>query len=231
MRMRVMTEDSATQPTPETTRFIKGGLVRVDTKMNDVVTSIIMDANAAKMTMINHGGKTYREQVMTPQMRELGAATDTARIRAMGLMPQVTKTSEKRTILGYEATRVLSVQRIPYPSDPATSMVTVTESWISQDPRLMKAYNASIEAMERVMGEGTQKMMALISGDMKGVPLETNTVALQRASQAPVDARAILRDPNPEGLLMRNRMETIDIRLLTLAPALFVVPAGYLKEN
>jgi hypothetical protein len=232
MRSRVSMPDlpAAAAPTTETLMFMKGGRIRLDTRTSEGSNSIIVNTEAGRMYLVDHASKTYREQLM-PRVIGKPPATDTAAIRAMGVMPQVTQTNEKRTILGFEASRVLSVQRVPYPSDPNASMVTVTESWISRDPRLMKAYNASMQAAQRVLGAETSAMMEMISGHMQGVPLETTTIALQRNDKKPVDPAVILKQANPEGLMMRNHMEPVEVKLVTLAESIFAVPLGYKKLN
>jgi hypothetical protein len=232
MRIRASMPDMPTpMPTTETAMFMKGGHIRVDTKAPEVSSSIIVDTEAGRMYLVNHTAKTYMQQPMPQQLHGVATPADTARIRAMGLVPQVRSTGETRTILGFTATRVLSVQRVPYPSDPGMSMVTVTETWISKDPRLMKAYNASMQAAQRVMGPEAQALVEMISGDMQGVPLETTTIALQRAGNAAVDPVAILKAANPEGLMMRNHMEPVEVKLLALADSIFAVPVGYKKQN
>ena len=175
--------------------------------------------------------KTYSSQPMQSQMRSKGAAPDTALVRAMGLVPQVVRTNDKKTIAGFEAVRLVSVQRIPYPSDPSTAMVTVTESWVSLDPRLMGAYNNSMQAAQRMLGADAQQLVSMLSGDMKGVPLQTTTVAIRRTGSATIDPFAILKDPNPEGLMMKNQMQLVDIKLSTLPESLFAVPSDYRKTN
>ena len=218
-------------PDPETTMYLKGANMRVDTKMPGVSTSMIVDSRTRMMYMLDNVTKTYSSQAMQAQLRGKGAAPDTALVRAMGLVPQVVRTNEKKMIAGFEAVRVVSVQRIPYPSDPSTAMVTVTESWLSLDPRLMSAYNNSMQAAQRMMGPEAQQMVSMLSGDMKGVPLQTTTVAIRRTGSATIDPFAILKDPNPEGLMMKNQMQLVDIKLSALPASLFAVPTDYRKTN
>ncbi len=231
MRMRATMPDMPPMPATETSMFMKGGRIRLDTKTAETSSSIIVDTEAGRMYLVNHGTKSYTLQPMPRQLQGVTIPTDTARIRALGLVPQVRSTGELRTILGFSASRVLSVARVPYPSDPTTSMVSVTESWISKDPRLMKAYNASMQAAQRVMGAEAEALSEMISGDMQGVPLETTTIALQRTDKAPIDPVAILKQDNPAGFMMRNHMELIEVKLVTLPDSVFAVPAGYKKDN
>ena len=218
-------------PTPETTMFMEGTKIRVDNSSRDMSMSIIMDGATRRMFYLNHTDKTFREEERSSFLPDSLAPSDTATMRAMGMIPDIITTTETRTILGYPTKRFVMVMRIPVPAEPGTVMLSVNESWISTDPRLRDAFKASMEVAERMLGPAAKDLKALTPPGADGVPLETNIVMMKRKATDKIDALALLKEANPEGLMTRARMETLSVKAHDIPDSVFAVPAGYRKAN
>lgn len=232
IRMRASTP-AATAPIPEveSAMYIKGTSIRADNRATGYSSSVIVDAASGKLYVVNHTERSYQEIPTDLATDSTLLKGDTARLRALGMIPEVTKTGEKRTILGYETVRVISVANQPLPANAGVQAVIISDSWISQDPRLMKAFKASMTAAQKLMGGSAQQVMSLLPPEMSGLPLATTTLMVKRDGNEKIDAAALLKSDNPPGLLMRTELEALEVKLLELADSLFRVPAGYQKTN
>jgi hypothetical protein len=217
-------------PTPEMTMLMKGEKIRVDNSTHGMSMSIIMDGVSGRFYYLNHSDKTYREEAKADHLPD-DIPSDTATLRAMGMLPDIFPTSDTRTILGFAARRFVTVMRIPNPGEPGSTMLSINESWISTDPKLKEAFQSSLNIAERILGPAAKELSSLMPPGAEGVPLETNIVMLRRGATEKVDAFAILKDPNPAGLMTRVRMETLAVELRAIPDSVFAVPAGYTKSN
>ena len=217
-------------PTPEMTMLVQGTKIRVDNSTRGMEISVILDGSG-KSYFVNHAEKTYREQTGISHIDGKEVHTDTAQLRAMGLIPDVITTTEHRTILGYETTRYIMVMRLPVPGEPGRAMFSINESWITNDPVLKEAFNNSIAAAERMLGPAAGEMKSLMPPGAQGVPLESNIMMLKGAAANQIDAVALLKEANPPGLMSRVRMETLAISARAVPDSVFVVPANYQKSN
>lgn len=224
-------QQTAPQQAFESAMYIKGTSIRADNRATGFSNSVIVDAAGGKLYVVNHTERTFQEIPTDFAADSTLLSGDTARLRAMGAVPEVTRTGEKRTILGYEAVRIISVQKQPFPGDTAARTVMISDSWISQDPVLMKAFLASMTAAQKLMGGAAQSVMALMPQEAQGLPLATTTVIVKRGAREPVNARALLEQGTPAGWLMRSVLEATAIKLVELPDSLFRVPAGYQKTN
>jgi hypothetical protein len=232
-RMRTtvtMPSQPGTRATGESAMYIKGSKIRANSNTGGVDGSVIVDAAAGKLYALSHSDRTYREMSTDFAADSSLMKGDTARMRMLGMIPEVIKTSEKKTILGYETVRVVTIARNPT-GDANAGTVVISDSWISRDPALMKAFNASMQVAQRMMGGAAQQVMSLVPPEAVGVPLASTTLMLRRDAKTPIDALAILRQPSPEGLMMRMDMEPIEVKVVALPDSLFSVPAGYRKAD
>ena len=229
IRMRVSMPDRSAPPEAQSAMYIKGTSIRADDRTSSM--SVIVDAATGKLYAVNHTERTYQEIPTDLAADSTLLKGDTAALRAMGMIPEVTQTGEKRTILGYQAARIISVNKQPLPGEADSQAIMISDSWISQDPRLMRAFNASMNAFKKIMGGAAQQVMSLLPPEASGLPLATTTLMVKRPAHEAVDALAILKQPNPAGLLMRSELEALEVKLLTLPDSLFRVPAAYRKTN
>lgn len=230
--MRAASTQPGAQPQAvESAMYIKGSRIRADSHASGSSNSIIVDAAQGKLYPIDHAAHTYQEIPTDFAADTMLMKGDTARLRALGLIPQVTRTGETRTMLGFPAVRIVSVQKQPFPGEPDAQLVMISDSWVSQDPQLMRAFNASMEAARKLMGGAAQSVMSLLPAEANGLPLATTTLMLKATGNASVDAMAVLRNPHPAGLLMRSEMEATEVKLLSLPDSLFRLPATYRKVN
>lgn len=230
MHMSMPGMPDGSMPTPETTMLVQGTKIRVDNLTRGMEMSVILDGSG-KSYFVNHGARTYSEQAAFTDIEGKKIPTDTAQLRAMGLIPDVITTTDRRTILGYETTRYVMVMRLPVPGEPGHMMFSINESWITSDPVLKEAFNNSVEAAERMLGPAASEMKALMPPGAQGVPLETNIMMLKGAATNQIDALALLKEANPPGLMSRVRMETLAINARAIPDSMFVVPADYKKSN
>lgn len=233
-RMRSsMSAPQQTGPLPafESAMYIKGTNIRADNRATGFSNSVLVDAAGGKLYVINHTERTYQEIPTDFAADSALLRGDTARMRALGAIPEVTRTGERKTILGYETMRIISVQKQPFPGDTTARTVLISESWISQDPKLMKAFTASMTAAQKLLGGSAQSVMALLPAEAKGLPLATTTVFVKRKANEPIDALAILKEGTPAGWLMRSELEATEVKLLELPDSLFRVPTDYKKTN
>jgi hypothetical protein len=229
MHMDMPGMEGAQMPTPEMTMFMQGANVRVDNSTRGMSMSIIMDGAKGQFYYLDHNAQSYRVEAKLEGMDDV--PTDTAALRARGMMPEVISTSDTRTILGYNARRFVTVMRIPNPAEPGSTMISINESWISTDPKLKDAFQSSLKTAERILGPAARELSSLMPPGAEGVPLETNILMVKRGTEDKIDALALLKDPNPAGLMTRARMETLSVKLQHLPDSLFAVPASYKKAN
>jgi hypothetical protein len=230
MHMSMPGMPDGSMPTPEMTMLVQGTKMRVDNSTRGMEMSIILDGSG-KSYFVNHADKTYREQAALSHIDGQKVPTDTAQLRAMGLIPDVITTTDHRTILGYETTRYIMVMRLPVPGQPGHAMFSINESWITNDPVLKEAFNNSIAAAERMLGPAAGDMKALMPPGAQGIPLESNIMMLKGAATNQIDALALLKEDSPPGLMSRVRMETLAINARAVPDSVFVVPADYKKSN
>ena len=218
-------------PAPETTMFVDGQKIRVDNSTRGMAMSLIMDGENLRSYFLDHQNKTYREQEVPEGGISRETARDTAQLRALGMLPETITTTDKRTILGYETVRFVTVIRIPVPNEAGMVMLSVNESWIATDARLREAFDASLDAAGRILGPAASDMKALMPPGAQGVPLESNILMVKRAASDKPDVLALLKEENPAGLMSRVRMETIAVRITDIEDSLFRIPADYRKAN
>ena len=236
LQYRVRTTTSAPQQTEklpafESAMYIKGTSIRADNRATGFSNSVIVDAAGGKLYVVNHADSAYQEIPTDFAADSALLRGDTARLRALGAIPEVTRTGEKRTILGYEAMRIVSVSKQPIPGDTAARAVVIADSWISQDPGHMKAFSASMTAAQKLMGGSAQSVMALVTQEAKGLPLATTTLIVKRGAHEKIDPLALLAQGTPPGWLMRTELEATEVKLVQLPDSLFRVPARYKKAN
>ena len=230
MHMSMPGMPDGSMPTPEVTMLVQGTKIRVDNSTRGIEMSVIVDGSG-KLYFVNHADKTYHEQTGLSDADSKKLPTDTAQLRAMGLIPNVITTTEHRTILGYETTRYIMVMRLPVPGEPGHAMFSINESWIANDPVLKEAFNNSIATAERMLGPAAGEMKSLMPPGAQGIPLESNIMMLKGAATNEIDALALLKEANPPGLMSRVRMETLAINARTVPDSMFVVPADYKRSN
>jgi hypothetical protein len=231
IRMQVSAPQRPAMQPFESAMYIKGTSIRADNRTSGYSSSVIVDAAAGKLYAINHEERSYQEIPTDLAADSTLMSGDTARLRALGLVPEVTRTGEKKTILGYPATRIISVQNQPFPGEAGAQAVMISDSWVTQDPKLMRAFAASMTAAQKLMGSSAQSIMSLLPPEANGLPLATTTVMVKRTGHETVDALAILRDANPPGLLMRSELTATEVKLLILPDSLFRVPQNYKKVD
>jgi hypothetical protein len=231
-------------PQPTVSMYVKGTRMRIDTEVSigmpdppalpEVMKmSVITDAKAGKMFMLNHIDKEYQEVPYSISTMNLDSAQ---RQQLSELKPNIKQTGDTLTINGYATKRFVATMEMPtmplpqMKQDSGKAMM-IMETWTSSDAKLIEAHGLMRSTMATMQGQGdpTSALMNQVAGD--GFPLRTTVLLLSVPPNAALDVdRALKAGAAAQGLQMRMVMEASDIKLVPLADALFEVPKDYVKK-
>lgn len=218
-------------PSVVTTVSIKGKMTRIDQDLGTdsvrMPMSVLIDDNAGKAFVLMHHDRTYSE-VPNPVASLLEAIRDSVASRTAPKGGAFIRTGETDTIAGYVAERrvLMFVAPSGLPNAGAGPATVIQESWVTRDPALVAAY-ADYAKRAAALRRKNELGAELLLADALEFPLRTIMIGLKGDQSGNADPVAVLKQPAPSGLMMRSRMEVIEVKLGSLPDSLFTVPSNY----